>query len=101
MPMAKSRHTVAWAAALAFGLTTLGLGIYLIQLGLDQALAVATVVGAFTGLIGLAVSVFGLIVAGANHTTREPGPTIRGSRIGAIVTIGRARKVITKDNGSD
>jgi hypothetical protein len=97
--MAKTRRRVAWAAALVFGLATLGLGIYLIQLGITEALAVATVVGAFTGLIGLGVSVFGLIAARANSASAVPGPVVSGSRIGAIVTIGRARKVITKDNG--
>jgi hypothetical protein len=97
--MAGTRHVVAWAAALAFGLATLGLGIYLIQLGLTEALAVATVVGAFTGLIGLGVSVFGLIAARANSSSPAPGPVVSDSRIGAIVTIGRARKVITKNNG--
>jgi tetratricopeptide (TPR) repeat protein len=90
--MAKTRRPVAWAAAVAFGLATLGLGIYLVLLGIGQALAVATLVGAFAGVIGLAVSVFGLIASRHDPASPALRQDIRQSRIGAIINIGRAQK---------
>lgn len=94
--MAGGRTVVTWGIALAFGLALLGLGIYFFQLGLTQAAALATILGAFAGLLGVAVSVLALVSARSNTADPESGPRFYGSRVGTFINFERVRKVTVK-----
>jgi uncharacterized membrane protein HdeD (DUF308 family) len=90
--MPRTRRALTWAVALAFGLALLGLGIYFFQIGLAKTEAVATILGAFAGLIGIALAVFALVPARSNSIGPGPAPQII-TYIGKYIKIFWARDV--------
>lgn len=74
--MALSRRAKWWIGALLFGLVLLGLGGYVVIIGLDQADKLSSVIGLFVGLVGLALSLYGTIAA--RNATPSP-PTRAGT----------------------
>jgi len=84
--MACGRKIVAWGGGLALGLILIGLGIYLLRLGLEKAAAIATVLGAFTGVIGLAVAIVTLAVTRSDqHRSGDGAPKMRIKRAGTVI----------------
>jgi hypothetical protein len=96
--MAGKRTVAIWGGALAFGLALLGLGIYFFQLGLNRAVAVATILGAFSGLIGIAVAVLPLVAARKTPPGRGSGPQFTGSRIGTYIDFRNVHNVRKNDD---
>jgi hypothetical protein len=90
--MPRTRRVVMWAVAFAFGLALLGLGIYFLLIGLAETEAVATILGAFAGLIGIALAVLALIPRRSNPADPGPGPQV-GTYIGKYIKILWARDV--------
>ena len=60
--MLNRRQVISWAGALASGLLLLALAALFIGTGLDNAHKLASVVGAFVGVAGLAGSLYGLVL---------------------------------------
>ena len=76
-----SRRVALWLGSLIGGAALIGLSIYLVRIGLDRSDKVGSVLGAFSGLVGVGLSVFGLVLArGASASGRretsaaEPAP---------------------------
>lgn len=84
--MSRSLKALIWLAALAFGLILVGLSIYLVRIGLNRASLVSTVLSGFTGLIGLALAVLGII--GSRRTIQS----VKKSK-GTIIQIAEAHDV--------
>jgi hypothetical protein len=74
--MAGGRKVMAWGGGLAISLILIGLGIFLVRLGLQKAALVATVAGGFTGLIGLIVAIVTLAVTRSGGTAIENAETV-------------------------
>jgi hypothetical protein len=91
--MADGRKIVAWGGGLVSGLILIGLGIFLLRLGLDKAALVATVVGTFTGLAGLGVSIWTLFLARSGSRSQPPGEAPGNQYVQTSVFVNRARKV--------
>jgi hypothetical protein len=72
-----------WGGGLVVAVTAVWMGIYFARVGLNAASQAAGVVGAFIGLAGLAVAVYGAMAA--KTEPREPGPPQR-SGTGDVVT---------------
>ncbi|MBM0203731.1 hypothetical protein JNW90_11875 [Micromonospora sp. STR1s_5] len=70
-------RTVGWVAAVIGGLALLGLGVLFVTLGLDQSDKVASVTGAFSALLGLPLSVYGIVLARRNVSGQ---PAAEGAR---------------------
>ncbi|WP_153534465.1 hypothetical protein [Actinomadura macrotermitis] len=107
--MALSRRVVAWAGAVAGGVLLVGLGVVFVLVGLDKADKISSTLGVFIGLIGLALSVYGVVLARralAQQPTPDPeqepeptsepevsGQSVSGTVEGDNIQIGRARDV--------
>jgi hypothetical protein len=65
-------RVLKWGGGLVTAVTAVWMGIYFAEVGLGAASQVAGVVGAFIGLAGLAVAVYGTASAKTDH--KEPGP---------------------------
>jgi hypothetical protein len=78
------RRIAAWAGSILGGLAVAGLGVFFVLTGLDRADKLASVIGVFVGLIGLTISVYGVVLArrGATASGRQ---TVAGSSIGGGV----------------
>jgi hypothetical protein len=59
------------------------MGTYFANVGLDRATAMAGVLGAFFGLAGLAVAVWGAITAGGPRPQARPGNPVSAS-VGSV-----------------
>ena len=70
--------TIAVAAAA-------GLGWYFTLVGLDKADKVASVIGAFVGLAGLGVAVYGALSGRGPDDIRGSGQHVRGAAVGGSV----------------
>jgi hypothetical protein len=79
--MTGRRRVALWAASTALGLALLALGVFFVVGGLDRADKTASVVGAFVGVGGLAVSVYG-VVQTRRAPTQSNGQTVRDSTVG-------------------
>jgi hypothetical protein len=83
--MAGGRKIAAWGGGVAAGLILLGLGIYLLQLGLAKAALVTTILGGVCGLVAVGVAVVTLIMTRSGSSTgprvREGDTTIRAGTI--------------------
>lgn len=87
-------------AVVAGGVVLLGLGAYAVHVGLDTANKVAGVIGAFAELVGLALSIYAIVLArrGASSAAVEQptgaGQVVSNSTIGDDnIQIGSARDV--------
>ncbi|GIJ64758.1 hypothetical protein [Virgisporangium aurantiacum] len=65
----------AWASAVVFGLTLVGLGVFFVITGLDDAVLWASVIGVFATLIGVGLSGYGVLLA---RRAAGPGPAPAG-----------------------
>src|SRR4051812_8898968 len=54
---------VWWLLAVTAGVALVGLGVFLVRVGLERADKLGSVIGAFSGLIGLGLSMYGVILA--------------------------------------
>jgi drug/metabolite transporter (DMT)-like permease len=68
------RQIIGWLAVLTAGAGLIVLGIYFSRIGLDRADKTASVIGAFSGLAGLALAAYGVVLARREHRT-VPSPT--------------------------
>jgi hypothetical protein len=80
-----SVRVVGWLGGVLFVLAMVGLGAYFWAVGLDEADKVASVIGAFVGLVGLALAGYGTVLARrATPSPPTPGPSANaatGSRL--------------------
>lgn len=76
-------RTATWAGAVIAGVALAGLAGYLVVMGLDKADKLASVLGMFAGLGGLAISAIGLV---GERTKRADAQSVRGSSAGGSVT---------------
>ncbi|MFI6582806.1 hypothetical protein [Embleya sp. NPDC050493] len=73
---------VGVAALVVAGLGAVGPGVFLAVAGLDDADELASVIGVFVGLVGLGLSVYGIVLARRPPPSPEPiapGATAAGS----------------------
>lgn len=56
------KQVLAWASAITCGLALVGLGVFFVIAGLDDADKLASVIGGFAALIGLGLSVYGVVL---------------------------------------
>lgn len=87
--MAGGRTILAWGGGLVAGLILLGLGIFLVRLGLDKAALVTTVIGGIAGLLGLGVAIWTLVLARSASAGQSPG----NQYVNTTVFVNRAKKV--------
>jgi hypothetical protein len=66
------------------GIAMVGLGVYFVASGLDRADKLASAIGLFVGLLGLAVSLYGTLLARRSHP-QQGGQSISGSQVGGEV----------------
>jgi hypothetical protein len=78
------KPVLAWAVATIGGLALVGLGTYFVATGLDRADKLASVIGAFVGMIGLAVAMYGVVLARRGQIQPD-GQTVAGSTVGGEV----------------
>ncbi|MER5620205.1 hypothetical protein ABT061_04090 [Streptosporangium sp. NPDC002544] len=71
-----SRRTLVWLGVTVALAALIALGWYFIAVGLDRADKLASVLGAFVGLVGLGLAVFGVV--SARPEDAEPGPESGG-----------------------
>jgi hypothetical protein len=67
---------VGVAALVVAGLAAVGLGVFFAVAGLDDADKLASVIGVFVGLVGLGLSVYGIVLA--RRPPPSPGPIAPG-----------------------
>jgi hypothetical protein len=83
--MTGGQRTALRVGTALFGLALLGMGAYFVIIGLDQADKVSSVIGSFTGLLGLALSIYALIASRStpSGTAANPsgGHTVSGGKI--------------------
>jgi hypothetical protein len=85
-----------WAGGVLFAGAVVAMGVYFARVGLENADRTASVIGAFVGLTGLAVTAYGMI-AGPRPTASAPPPAgsgdtrniIRGGTVHGPVVQGR------------
>jgi hypothetical protein len=77
-----------WVTSLATGLVLLALGVFFVVAGLDRADKMASVVGAFVGVGGLAVSVFGMIQGRRPPAEKTSGITVEIGNENRDIVIG-------------
>lgn len=91
---------VCVAVGVLGGLALAGLAVYLFTIGLDEAGKTASVVSAFVGLIGLALSFFGLVRSRPQiHNSRPIPADVKNVIEGPAINTIQARTV-TYYNGS-
>ncbi|MFF4625807.1 hypothetical protein [Nonomuraea jabiensis] len=79
-----SKRVLAWSGASVTALSLSALGWHFVQVGLDEADKLASVVGVFVAVIGLAATIYGL-TSRASHgdkTERPPSETSGERAIG-------------------
>jgi hypothetical protein len=81
----------------AAGVVALVVGIVMLRMGLEKADQLGSVIGSITGLVGLGVAAYALVLAlRADHRDTEPTPTnsVVNSKIkGPNIQIGQANDV--------
>ncbi|MER5644351.1 hypothetical protein [Streptosporangium sp. NPDC002524] len=95
-----SRRALAWSGAAVALMALVALGWYFIAVGLDRADKLASVLGAFVGLLGLGLAVYGAVSSRPEDTAPEPGPggfhnEISGTVHGNVVQAGDIEGGIT------
>ncbi|MGX9884042.1 hypothetical protein [Streptomyces sp. NPDC002276] len=71
--MTPQRRMWLWIAAALCGLVSVGLGIYFIKVGMDQASELAGIIGLFVSIAGLATSIYSITQAGSAHRASRTG----------------------------
>jgi drug/metabolite transporter (DMT)-like permease len=66
------RQITGWLTVLIVGAGLVGLSIYFGRIGLDKADKTASVIGALSGLAGLALAAYGVVLARRDHKTHLP-----------------------------
>jgi len=81
------KRAMGWIGAVAAGLALVGLGVYLVVIGLDRADKVASVIGMFAGLAGLALAAYGVLLTrrGLGQPIGRAGQVVAGSSVGGDV----------------
>lgn len=69
-----SRRTLAWSGIAVALVVLAALGWYFIAVGLDRADKLASVLGAFVGLLGLGLAVYGVVSSRPEEAEPEPEP---------------------------
>ncbi|MFC6082986.1 SET domain-containing protein [Sphaerisporangium aureirubrum] len=69
---ARGRKALKWAGGVLFAGAVIAMGVYFARVGLENADRTASVIGAFVGLTGLAVTVYAMLT-GTTPGTRRPG----------------------------
>ncbi|MFE2867855.1 hypothetical protein [Embleya sp. NPDC059259] len=90
---------VGVAALVVAGLGAVGLGVFFAVAGLEDADKLASVIGVFVGLVGLGLSVYGIVLA--RRSPPSPGPTGLGAAVGSVRNVfsgGTARDVYQAGN---
>ncbi|MCF3137050.1 hypothetical protein [Streptomyces olivochromogenes] len=96
------RRTWLWIMAVVGGLVTLGLGVYFIKVGLDQANQVAGILGLFVSIAGLLLSAYSVIQvssaarvgnSGATRMTQSSGSNSTNIQSTGDITIGDNNKM--------
>jgi hypothetical protein len=82
------KRVLAWASAITGGLALIGLGVYFVVIGLDRANKLAGVTGVFAALIGLGLSVYGVVLT-RRGLTQPVGQTVANSTVGGEVLMAR------------
>lgn len=75
---------IIWVGVAVVGVVVIGLGVLMVGVGLDKADKLASVLGLFVGLVGLALSVFGTLLARRAPAARRQsvtGSSVRGGII--------------------
>ncbi|MET8869252.1 hypothetical protein ABZW11_40520 [Nonomuraea sp. NPDC004580] len=81
-----SRRALVWSGSAVAVVALAGLVVYVARAGLDEADKLAGVIGAFVGLAGLGVSVYGMV---RGDPPAGPGPgsvVVKGDNSGVIAT---------------
>jgi hypothetical protein len=95
--MTQRARIIVWGVAVLCGLVVVGLGVLAIAGDLDRADMVASVVGAVTGLAGLAVSVYAL------HRSSVPvpvSPDVAAEGVRSVAAGGNIGRAVTGNNAS-
>jgi hypothetical protein len=99
--MAVSRRVAVLAVVLLAGAALVALGLIFVAVGLEEASEIASVIGAFVGLIGLGLSAYGIALARRPQSadrTGVAGQAVSDSNIGGYnIQIGKARDVNIRD----
>lgn len=78
-------RVLIWAGAVVALPALAGLGVYFWHVGLDKADKLSSVIGAFIAVIGLAMSIFGLIhERRGDHRLNAPAVSASGERSVAV-----------------
>ena len=99
--MAVSRRVAVLAVVLLAGAALVVLGLSFVAVGLDEASEIAGVIGAFVGLVGTGLSVYGIVLARRPQSAEGAGvagQVVSDSNIGGDnIQIGKARDVNIRD----
>jgi hypothetical protein len=99
--MAVSRRVAVLAVVLLAGAALVALGLSFVAVGLYEASEIAGVIGAFVGLIGMGLSVYGIVLARRPQSAERAGvagQVVSDSNIGGDnIQIGKARDVNIRD----
>jgi hypothetical protein len=86
-PIASRGRPAFWCGCAITVVASVAMGAYFADVGLDRATAMAGVLGAFFGLAGLAVAVWGAITAGGPRPPARPGNPASATAVGVTNTI--------------
>ncbi len=81
--MTRVQRMLLWGGLITTGVGLLVLGIYFFHMGLEQSSQISGIIGAFTGILGIAISAWGVALArgAANPPSARPqGSNIRQSQ---------------------
>jgi hypothetical protein len=79
--MTPQRRMWLWILASVCGLTSVGLGIYFVKIGLDRASEVSGVLGLFVAIVGLVASIYSIVQANSARSGTQAG-TVRMTQSG-------------------
>jgi len=82
--MTGGNRVLVWGSAITGGLALIALGAYFVGTGLNRADKLASVIGAFAALIGLGMSVYGVVLTRRSRP-QSAGQTVAGSTVGGEV----------------
>jgi hypothetical protein len=74
-----SARVAKWVGGALTTISVIGLGAYFARVGLDKADKIASVTGAFIGLAGLALTIYGIVTGSPSQARQQPTPATRTS----------------------